>query len=103
MKLKNLFRSKKQVESLKSIGPKIPGSTKLVMATLKLSRLQMTYNITNRQPFGATIVYHERPTDWGNQGQSNEVALAADSWSELVDKVIVYFDEQESSDPASKV
>lgn len=87
----NLFRNKKQVEDLKSIGTLLPDDKIVETTKLKLSSLHITYNISDRMIFRARIVYIERPTDYGNQGTSKEVSFTADSWPALIDKVLEHF------------
>lgn len=86
-----LFKSKKQVEKLKAIEKILPEATIIETTQLKLAELRVVYSISQRQEFQATVKYYERPTDWGNQGTSKEITLTANSWSELIDKVLEHF------------
>lgn len=89
-----LFKSKQQVEELKTLP--IPKLKITEVMDLKLSRLAIVFSLSNRKPFTATFDYHERPVDWGNQGTSKQVVLDADSFSELIDKVVDYVEDNSS-------
>ena len=86
-----LFRDKAQVEELKNIEKILPEAILTETMQLKLAAVRITYSVSLRNTFEATIEYCERPTDYGNQGTSKKIEFTADSWSELIDKVIDHF------------
>lgn len=86
-----LFKSKQQEESLKSI-PTLDVE-KHRQISLKLTRLNMTFSISQTLPYQAVIEYAERPTNWNDPGVLDSVRIVADSWPELLDKVNEHFHE----------
>ncbi len=92
-----LFKSKEQVEQVKELAPILPTATVIETTELQLSGVRIVYSVSAREPFQAWINYHERPTDWGNQGTTKEVNLKASSWPELIDKVTEHFNNQKAS------
>lgn len=84
------FRSKKQIEQLKKL-PILENHIE-VKTNLVLSSLIINYNITQKRPYYAFIEYKEHPKSWADRdNQIKSMELKADSWEELIDKVIGHF------------
>lgn len=85
-----LFKSKEQVEELKTVplDIEIP-----VNKTLKLSQVQINYSVTQVKPYYASLTYKEKPEQWKEEdNQTNRVEITAESWPELIDKVVKHFE-----------
>lgn len=85
-----LFKSKKQIAELKELP--LLSATKNLHQRLRLSRLEIVFSITQRQPYRANVKYQERPTDWENPGAEITDELIAENWPELIDKVTALFE-----------
>lgn len=83
------FKNKQQLEAVKELPLT---KEKLVENRLALSDLRIGYSVSRRKPYYAEIGYKEHPTDWDNHGTEQNDSLEAESWPELIDKVIAYFE-----------
>ncbi|HJQ07975.1 MAG TPA: hypothetical protein VJ836_00675 [Candidatus Saccharimonadales bacterium] len=95
MNIGNLFKSKKQVEDLKAIS--LLEVNKTVTNNLKLSELRIIFDVSQTSIYQARITYYERPTNWNDRGTSVSERLDANSWPELIDKVIEHFGKSSKS------
>ncbi len=96
MNVKKLFRNNKQVEALKEVP--LLSDTIEQNHKLKLTSLSIRFDISLVKKYSVYITYKERPTEWNNHGAELSKEIFADSWPDLIDKVLVYFKDKDDEE-----
>lgn len=81
--------SKKQIEEVKSIP--VLKATQNLRKILALSKLSINFNMSQTRPYYANITYKENPTEWRDNQAVEDIELIADSWEDLIEKVVTHF------------